>query len=325
MRRNINMETEQINNLLAKHFAKETSAEEELIVREWIKKNPEEYLSMKVLWADSSVVPERQLFALETAWHKVEDKIGARNAPASSLKRYGKINYWIAAAAMLLITGTSIFFYITSLVTVTTQSNQVKNITLSDGTSIALNGNSTISYPRYFISKRDVNLDGEAFFDVEHDAKKPFVVHTKQLLVTVLGTSFLVNSSEKGMGVKVKTGKVAVKDELSKRRLVLLPGEGAQFVSGFLQKEILKNENYLAWKTKELVFKDIPLNEVFSTLENYYRVSIVTKGADSYTCKVTTQFKNESLDDVLKELSLLFGFNYQIKENKVSISGIMCP
>ncbi|SHE48985.1 FecR family protein [Pedobacter caeni] len=331
MSRNSNMETEQINSLLAKHFAKETNTEEELILLDWIKSNPEEYLSLKILWADSHVSGHQQLFSSDQAWRKVSRQINFEAQPDVSegqsyvsLVKSKKTSYWLAAASIVLIISAALFFYTTSAVTITTQLAEIKNITLSDGSTVTLNENSTLSYPRYFLSKRNIELDGEAFFEVKHDVKKPFVVHTKQFLVNVLGTSFLVNSSEKNRFVNVKSGKVAVKDKISNTQLVLLAGQGARLQSGTLQMERLNNENYLAWKTKELNFTDSPLKEVFSTLENYYHVRITPDNTGSLNCKVTSKFKNETLADVLKELQLLFGFNYKITDNQVSISAITC-
>lgn len=323
MSRNSNMETEQINDLLAKHFAKETNAEEERIVLEWIKSNPEEYLSLKILWADSHDTPQQQLFSPDRAWDKVSGQIGSGEVSVPIIK-IRKRNYWMAAAAILVMVSAGLFFYANSSVTVSTQMTEIKNITLSDGSLVTLNENSRLSYPRYFFSKRNIELEGEAFFDVKHEVERPFKVQTKQFLVNVLGTSFLVKSFENTMIVNVKSGKVAVKNKLSKDQLILLGGEGAQLVSGTLQKQTLRNENYLAWKTKELSFTDIPLEEVFSTLENYYHVRIITDGTDPVNCKVTTKFKNETLEEVLKELELLFGFTHKIKDNTVSISAITC-
>lgn len=324
MSRNSNMETEQINDLLAKHFAKETNAEEELIVLEWIKSNPEEYLSLKVLWADSHVATHQQLFSSDKAWTKVSGQIGAREDAVLPAVKVRTHSYWMSAAAVLVIMSAALFFYTTSPVTVSTQMAEIKNITLSDGSMVTLNENSKVSYPRYFISKRNIELEGEAFFEVKHEAERPFVVQTKQLVVNVLGTSFLVNSAKNKPFVNVKSGKVAVKNKLTEDHLVLIAGQGAGLLSGTLQKKQLNNENYLAWKTKELAFTDNPLKEVFTTLENYYHVKITTDHTDPLNCKVTTRFKNETLEGVLKELKLLFGFNYKITGNQVSISAIIC-
>ena len=318
------METEEINSLLAKHFAKETDSAEELIVLEWIKSNPEEYLSLKILWADSHVAPHQQLFSPDKTWEKVAGQIGFDEQSSLPLVKRKKTSYWLAAASIIAIISIALFFYATSSVTLSTQLAEVKNITLSDGTLVTLNENSSLSYPRYFFSKRNIELEGEAFFEVKHDAERPFKVQTKQFLVNVLGTSFLVKSLENTITVNVKSGKVAVKNRLSKDQLTLLGGEGAQLVSGTLQKQTLRDENYLAWKTKELSFTDIPLGEVFRTLENYYHVRITTDGTNPLNCKVTTKFKNETLEDVLKELELLFGFNHKTKDNTVSISAITC-
>lgn len=320
-----NMEREQINDLLAKHFAKETNTAEELIVLEWIKSNPEEYFSLKILWADSHVVQNQQLFSTDKAWVKVAGQISPNEKSTVSLAKRRYTSYWIAAASIVVIISVGLFFYATSSVTVSTKSAEVKNITLSDGSRVTLNENSRMSYPRYFFSKRNVELvEGEAFFEVKHSIKKPFVVHAKQFLVNVLGTSFVVNCTENTMFVNVKSGKVAVKNKQSNDHLILLGGQGARYVSRTLQKETLHNENYLAWKTKELTFTDSPLREVFPTLENYYHVKITVDTTDSLNCNVSTKFKNESLEGALKELQLYFKFNYKITGNEVSISGIIC-
>jgi transmembrane sensor len=279
---------------------------------------------LKILWADSHVAPHQQLFFADKTWGKVASQISFGEQSSLPLVKRRKTSYWLAAASIIAIISIALFFYATSSITLSTQLAEIKNITLSDGTLVTLNENSRLRYPRYFLSKRNIELEGEAFFEVKHDAERPFKVQTKQFLVNVLGTSFLVKSLENTITVNVKSGKVAVKNRLSKDQLTLLGGEGARLVSGALQKQPLRDENYLAWKTKELSFTDIPLGEVFRTLENYYHVRITTDGTNPLNCKVTTKFKNETLEAVLKELELLFGFSHKTKDNTVSISAITC-
>lgn len=318
------MDAEQINILLAKHFAGETSREEELLLNNWIIENRKEYLELKILWADTHESAPTQLFAVDKAWDNVERKL---NAPKNLVRASGyrkKLIYWFAAASVLLVAGTGFFFYINGSVTESALAGQIKRVLLDDGSVVTLKGQSEITYARRFSANRKIALKGEAYFEVKHDNEHAFSVKSGRLLVNVLGTSFLVKNEEKMQQVIVNSGKVAVKDVHNAKMVVLTNNQAVIDNEGTLTKQLSANRNELAWQTGQLTFKDTPLNEVFIALESQYGVSIVTDNNNMATCLLTTAFNKQSLKNVLNELSRIFGFTYQLNGKKVTITGIVC-
>jgi hypothetical protein len=134
---------------------------------------------------------------------------------------------------------------------------KVLNYTLPDGTKVSLNRGSKISYPSTFEGQtREITLQGEAFFDVAHDAQHPFIIHAQGADIKVLGTSFNVNAYSKQVKVWVKTGKVQVKKSASV--IQLLPGEQAEVQGDDVVRSANVDANQAAYFLKVLILK-IPI------------------------------------------------------------------
>lgn len=316
------MDTEQINILLARHFANETTKEQEQVLEKWIANHREEYVALKILWADTHEVSNPQLFPVDKAWEKTMQQI--RPAVPGKERKWGKqSNYWIAAASVILVMVSGLLYYFNSSVTVNTMAKEIKKVSLNDGSVVTLNSSSGITYPRYFSANREIVLTGEAYFEVKRDVNHPFRVKSNRLLVQVLGTTFLVKNSGKVQHVLVNSGKVAVKDEQSGQSTVLTANQAVSVSDGAILKEPA-NENDLAWKSGKLNFKDVPLQQVFTALEDYYHISIVVENDYEGSCLLTSEFNRQPLNNVFEELSRIFGFTYKISGKKVTVSGITC-
>lgn len=201
---------------------------------------------------------------------------------------------------------------------------QQKKITLSDGTQVILNCGSTLSYTAQFNdTKREVYLDGEAFFKVKHDDKKPFLVHSGKLNVQVLGTSFNVRSyrSDAKTTVSVASGKVGVNSNKSSGTYMLLPGDllsynhNNEFKTGKISQEEI-----LAWQKGTLIFHLETIQEIAPVLERYYGVSITIHQNRSSDKQVTASFTKKTLSQVLEILSQTSDFKYVINKDKVFIN-----
>lgn len=146
-------------------------------------------------------------------------------------------------------------------------------VELSDGTVVWINSGSKISYPtRFSASKRELTLEGEAFFQVSHNAERPFVVHVRGLDVRVLGTEFNVNSF--GSVVKTALVKGKVNLEAGGHFISLIPGELGSYgrENGVLQKMEADLKSYTAWKDGEIYFNNNSLSEIASRLEREYNI-----------------------------------------------------
>ena len=184
---------------------------------------------------------------------------------------------------------------------------QKSKIFLSDGSTVWLNANSTISYFKHFSdSARIVTLEGEAYFDVAKDSLSPFIVRTNGITVEVIGTQFNVNSrnSEEGVTVALLEGVVKVfkdKQKDESKASIIYPGEGL-IISN--QNDLIDNftfdasdmyNPYSSWKDGIMVFNGESYNEFITKIELWYGIEVHTKGIPHDDWFIRGNFSNESL------------------------------
>lgn len=217
-----------------------------------------------------------------------------------------------------------------------TEWGQKKTVVLPDGSTVKLNAGSSLTYPEKFNNSfREVELMGEAFFIVQSDKNHPFIVRTKGIKTTVLGTEFNINAysyNTKAI-VTLAEGKVHVAPitsqiSSSKDHVILTPGEQASldFSTGKFSKREVSVALYTSWKDGILLFQDEPLMVVFEKLTRWYGVDFDLPPALSKSgCLLNGEFKDESLDIVLQSISLVHGFEYEFKDKKmIEIRGDTC-
>ncbi|QDH79408.1 DUF4974 domain-containing protein [Echinicola soli] len=194
---------------------------------------------------------------------------------------------------------------------------------LPDKTFVILNANSTISYTSGFgKGTREVELEGEAFFEITPDKERPFMVRAGGVVVTALGTAFNTENRGGNVSVALTEGKVSVENKVegNEESVILVPGQIASVnrnVRGELGVATFIQEDVTAWKEGKILFKSKPLGEILDDLEEWYGVDIkLTKGVNAAR-KVSGTFNNESLENVLKGLTFSLGFEYEINNEQV--------
>lgn len=199
-------------------------------------------------------------------------------------------------------------------------------IVLADGSHVILNQRSSLSHPVSFTSNtREVYLTGEGYFDISHDDHKPFIVHTGGLNIVVLGTAFNIKAykDQPNITVTVTQGKVRV--ENSRHSIgVITPNQQITVDAGSGEaKQAVVNAGSVAhWGQKELVFDDMPLNEVAVALEMQFKVPVVFDDPALKNLRFTASFLNgEPLEQVLEVITKVNKIKYQMKDNSVLISG----
>lgn len=157
----------------------------------------------------------------------------------------------------------------------TTPQNATAEVTLSDGSIVAVNAGSRLTYPQSFSGKtREVELQGEAYFKVHHDAKHPFIVKANGISTKVLGTEFNVRSrSAKDTHVTLLQGSVLVSSAAIAKRLK--PGEDASFKDGRVAVRSVDTEEYTAWKEGEFYFDNETLWDIAKEIGKWYNVSVI--------------------------------------------------
>jgi ferric-dicitrate binding protein FerR (iron transport regulator) len=209
--------------------------------------------------------------------------------------------------------------------------NQVINeYTLPDGSVVALNSNSKLVFPKQFKGgTREVTIVGEAFFDVTPNPKKPFIINAGNAQVKVVGTSFNVSAypENETVEVVVKTGKVQVASKIGdnisvEKQVFLTPGEKGIIFSkkGIPEKSINIDPNYLAWKTHDFIFDEVPLNEVFKCLEKTYHVNIDVLQPELNDLKLNAQFDNKPIDFILNVVCLTFNLDLSVDNELYTFS-----
>ena len=185
---------------------------------------------------------------------------------------------------------------------------------LPDGSTGFLNSGSKLKYPVLFAQGRSVELKGEAYFEVVHNEDLPFHVNTKNLDIEVLGTTFdvIANEDESTEEVVLQTGKIDVSSRTGNQLAVLKPNE--QLTLDVKKRTFTQNKveasQYTGWKEGKLIFRNENMQQVARRLSRWYNADIALEGTqlNNYTFHAT--FIDESLDEVLKLLSLTTPLSY---------------
>lgn len=208
---------------------------------------------------------------------------------------------------------------------------------LPDQSKVKLAPAGRISYSEAFVNdkKREVYLDGEAFFDVTRDPQNPFFVYANGLVTRVLGTSFLVKATDTNVEVLVRSGRVSVlplKDiENPKERsteLLLTPNQQAIFSikDNMIAKSITNMPLELIKPDPEagFVFENQPVSKVFSALEKVYGIPIIYDATVMENCSLRVELSNEPFFTKLDIITQTLGASYRVSDGQVVISSEGC-
>lgn len=210
----------------------------------------------------------------------------------------------------------------TEILTFRSAKGHTSRIVLADGSSVVLNSGSSLYYPQVFAqSKREVRLEGEAFFDVAHDAKHPFFVQVKESNIKVLGTSFNVTAYPDDQEVVTTLLEGSVHFSNPFNSVYLKPGE--QAIAWDNQTEISKKKvdarAISLWMDGFFYFDDQSVASILKVVKRWYDIGdIVIKDLPEQHFSGTFK-RTKSLNQLLRNLQKLGSFNYQIKERRVTI------
>lgn len=267
----------------------------------------------------------RGRFSAKNSWKILEKRI----APDVMRKtRFFRIAGSIAASILLCLASWYTFNYIQeiSIQTVSTLA-EIRDITLPDQSVVTLNRYSTLSFPaRFKKNKREVLLVGEAYFDIEKDTLRPFIVKAESVEVKVLGTQFNMEAYPEDTEVRTTLleGSVAVSVADGNQRIVLSPNESAIYnrTSKHLEHEITPESNEaIVWRNGHFLFDYLPLQEIARQLSHAFdiKIEITDPGLKSY--RIRANFTNgESLEEMLDLLKGAGNFTYTKTNNIIIIS-----
>lgn len=291
------------------------SEREEAEVIQWLLKNPEQRKDYEILKAKYVAA-------------SLKDKDLGFKRSNNTKKRFARLYKY--AAIFLVLFSTAIFTVRTinnkedvteetSLVLITTERGERKEVYLSDSTKVILNANSILSYNNTFEGDtREVILKGEAYFDVTENKEKPFIVKTDNgLKVKVLGTAFNVRSYAEDDKVETTLvrGKVRVIEEKDNKVVELQPSQKATFVKSEekIIVEKVNPENFTSWKEGKLIYNNAPMRQVLSDIKRTFNVEFEVKSPAIYDYKYKGTFDNLNLEQTLE----LFELSSPIKITKI--------
>ena len=331
-------------DLITRYLAGEAGNEEVILLNDWLKSDKNNQVVFDEYCKTWFSIEKQKLeiaVDVDKEWLSFKSRIKNTNEDNKVIdfkpevnrnnSLYMKMLKYAAIVALVAFSSVLIYKFATkpSDKIVISKVEAIENI-LSDGTKIALNSNSTIEFPEKFTSsERTVKLKGEAYFNVTHDETRPFIISADDVRIAVLGTSFYVNTNADDDKVEVvlTTGKVAVYyNNKPSERVIMSPGDKVEIskTSNSILKSVNNNENYIAWKTKKIIYNNTSLNEIVLSLNKVYHSNIIITDKKLDNCRLTATFENQSLDAVLNVLKETLDLKITKSGSKVELSGNGC-
>jgi len=259
----------------------------------------------------------------------------ATNKDKRPLRRLLRI--YMKAAAILLIpllfAGSVLYHYISDRYLKSTGEEAITNIyapygsrasfTLPDGTTGMLNSGSTLAYHLPFSNKRNIKLEGEAWFEVKSDEDNPFEINTGNSVVKVLGTSFNISAypTESYVEIVMAEGEAEFLDNISGQREIIKPSERLIIKGGRINKSNVEPEKYTSWTEGKLIFRGDPMDEVARRIERWYNVKVIIADKELLKYSFRATFEDDRLEDVLRYLTMTSPISYRITPRMVLPDG----
>lgn len=289
--------------ILYKFFDGNASPDEKEAIRVWLESSPEN---------EQTLFREREFFDAVILSGRVHKISGEQKPHSFLLRAMSEVLKIVAVFAITIACGT--YFYklemdknsrATNRITV--PAGQRVNLTLPDGTNVWLNARTKLHYPAIFTgNKRKVMLDGEAYFEVAHDADKPFVVQTAKCNIEVLGTKFNVEaySDSEDFNTALMEGAVKVASHLNPAKTVLLsPNDMVSLKNDQLSVSPISDFDTFRWKEGLICFRNMHFEQLMLRFEKSYGIRIVieNKHLVNYVCSGKFRI-SDGIDNALRIL-----------------------
>lgn len=337
------------DEIIIKYLLGESTIEQAAEVDRWLMENSDNqkyFLNLQKIWEQSRQLELNQEHSYDTdaEWQRLKLKMSKADKNSSllsnmvadkmrpdDLKNYSKPKIvhlrawkWVAAAVVVLI---GAWFALSRILTtdndkkdlILTASATPVSDTLSDGSIITLNHYSSLQRPLEFNGKtREVTLQaGEAFFNVVHMAEKPFLVHIGSVEIKVLGTSFNIKKNGNQTVIDVATGKVLV--QYKQKKLVLNAQEKLSIDPSTIELNSQKSESllYNYYVSQKFIANNTRLEDLVKVLNEAYNQNIVFGRPELKDFRITSAFKKEPIDNILKIISETFAIQVLYKKDSI--------
>lgn len=315
------------DELIARYLSGEAQPEEAQALIDWLDEpvNAKYFEKIQATWHFTLPFRGKVSFDKESAWNTVQKELHIQSGGTS-------IRLWYKIAATLIIGISAIYFgynlyqsdSVVREISVVTSKN-TETVTLPDNSIVVVTRNSTISYPEGFSKgSREVNFSGEGFFSIKGDAFKPFIVHTPVAIIKVIGTEFNVTSNGDALEVNVQEGKVLV--YTSTDSVYLEKGQSASLEATKPIKVVNAiDANQWAYATRKFDFQDVPLSEVFESIEKAFPYAIQVVNNDIKNCRLTASFDHVSAREMLNLIGETLDLTIQENDSTFRVEGKGCP
>ena len=336
-----------INLLITRYLNGNASLSEKKQVESWVKESPlnqYQFNKLKEYWEKDTVDPKliNHEFQKQNLWNQYLDTSKPNTVPLPNTRRKGRLAWIsIAASITLLLTVTALFsirerLFAPQEIEVSIASvekynpnGQKSQTQLPDGSKVWLNSDSKITYPEKFSdSLRIVQLEGEAFFDVQHDSDRPFIVVADKIQVRVLGTKFNVNAftTQKEITIALVEGSINVTSDSTAEGVLVKPSHGVSYSKQLdVFREFSKQgnpemfEKAISWKSGKLVFDGDDLEDFVTEISRWYGVTVRITGVPQNDWRLVGAFENEFLTNVLDAIAYNKGFTYELNEKELTL------
>lgn len=313
-----------IYNLIAKRLTNQSSPKEDQELEAWLnagETNRKEFQDIKRIWQNTSQTPIE--LDIDKAWQKVEQ----RTAP----KSFRLPNHFLKYAAAVVTFAVLGFWAVSALkktnTTVETASNELKQIELPDGSKVWLHEYAKLSFENNLKgNKRELTLEGLAFFDVKRDEEHPFIINTPRGQVEVLGTSFEVSAYKNELfeRVTVRSGKVKFKQQ-SGSSVVLTANQQVTYnKNGNMDSATVDAEQLVSWINYQLDFQNETMDKVAEKISRYFHVNIKLANNEITNCHFTGSFKKPNLHEVLEVICKTLSLEQSQQANTITLKGKGC-
>ncbi len=321
--------------LIGAYLSGNTTEAEVAELESWVSasaKNREHFVAAKRAWTISSLTDQVEVAGLEKSWKAVASQT---TQPAKtvvlkpSTKSTSAFN-WRLAAGIALLLGVGLWAMLTlgSPKELQLQADTgIVSSDLPDGSHVSLNQGTMLTY-RFDRSnqERQVHLQGDAFFEVDRDEERPFVVKAGEITVEVLGTSFYVDAKSEVDTVRVivKSGSVSV--GVGAEEVVLKAEEVGLFDRSSQQLSKAENVdlNYLAWQSEVLRFENQTLASIVEALNNHFQTQIKLDNEVIAACRMTATFTNKSLETIVEIIEKTLKLEAKVVDGEYVFTGNKC-
>jgi len=355
--------------LFVSYLEKTITEKDENKLVQWISGHPKsinELNDLRLVWNISELVGSYDQNFLDEEWTKLLLKV--KKANGQNKKPSGLFLFWLPRIAAVFIFGAAISFFITYKIIIPSEKQIAFNeinipagakskVTLPDGTNVFLNAGSTLKYSSRFGEKnREVYLTGEAYFDVETDPSKIFLVQTSELNIKAYGTTFNVKSypEENTIETTLIEGSIGVTrtrfEEKANDEVVLEPNQRVVYFrktksietveDGKIMEELraepvkrkqekltyliskgIEPEEFTSWKDGTLFITSETLNELAIKIERKYDVKIHFQNDKIRNLKFTGSLENETVEQVIEAIGIAAQIEYEITDRDIWLKG----